>query len=104
MNVKSVEKEAVRAKVTVEISRTELEPAINKVYLKVRKDITMPGFRKGKAPRMITLGGDLDGCDILTQGFSSVADYADFYAFLSARGYDERLLDRLFFTNLFALF
>lgn len=53
MNVKSVEKEAVRAKVTVEISRTELEPAINKVYLKVRKDITMPGFRKGKAPRMI---------------------------------------------------
>ena len=53
MNVKSVEKEAVRAKVTVEISRTELEPALNKVYLKVRKDITMPGFRKGKAPRMV---------------------------------------------------
>lgn len=52
----------------------------------------------------VALGGDLDGCDILTQGFSSVADYADFYAFLSARGYDERLLDRLFFTNLFALF
>ena len=53
MNVKSVEKEAVRAKVTVEISRTELEPALNKVYLKVRKDIIMPGFRKGKAPRMV---------------------------------------------------
>ena len=53
MNVKSVEKEAVRAKVTVEISRTELEPSLNKVYLKVRKDITMPGFRKGKAPRMV---------------------------------------------------
>ncbi len=53
MNVKSVEKEAVRAKVTVAITRAELEPALNKVYLKVRKDITMPGFRKGKAPRMI---------------------------------------------------
>ncbi len=53
MNVKSVEKEAVRAKVTVEITRAELEPALNKVYLKVRKDITMPGFRKGKAPRMV---------------------------------------------------
>lgn len=53
MNVKSVEKEAVRAKVTVEISRTELEPSLNKVYLKVRKDITIPGFRKGKAPRMV---------------------------------------------------
>ena len=53
MNVKSVEKEAARAKVTVEITRAELEPALNKVYLKVRKDITMPGFRKGKAPRMV---------------------------------------------------
>lgn len=53
MNVKSVEKEAVRAKVTVELTRAELEPALNKVYLKVRKDITMPGFRKGKAPRMV---------------------------------------------------
>lgn len=53
MNVKNVEKEAVHAKVTVEITRTELEPAINKVFLKVRKDISMPGFRKGKAPRMV---------------------------------------------------
>ena len=53
MNVKNVEKEAVHAKVTVEISRAELEPAINKVFLKVRKDISMPGFRKGKAPRMV---------------------------------------------------
>lgn len=53
MNVKNVEKEAVQAKVTVEITRAELEPAINKVYLKVRKDISMPGFRKGKAPRMV---------------------------------------------------
>ena len=53
MNVKNVEKEAVHAKVTVEITRAELEPSLNKVYLKVRKDITMPGFRKGKAPRIV---------------------------------------------------
>ena len=53
MNVKSVEKKAVRAKITVEVPRAEMEPAINKVYLKVRKDIAMPGFRKGKAPRMV---------------------------------------------------
>ena len=51
MNVKNVEKEAIRAKVTVEITREELEPAISKVYMKVRKDIALPGFRKGKAPR-----------------------------------------------------
>ncbi len=53
MIVKNVEKEAVRASVTVQITKAELEPAINKVYMKVRKDITLPGFRKGKAPRAI---------------------------------------------------
>ena len=53
MNVKSVEKEAARASVTVEITKAELEPTLDKVYLKYRKDITIPGFRKGKAPRMI---------------------------------------------------
>lgn len=53
MIVKNIEKEAVKAKVTALVSREELEPALNKVYLKVRKDITIPGFRKGKAPRMV---------------------------------------------------
>ena len=53
MIVKNLEKEAVHAKVTAEVSRTELEPAINKVYLKIRKDVSIPGFRKGKAPRMV---------------------------------------------------
>lgn len=53
MNVKSVEKEASRASVTVEITKAELEPTLNKVYLKYRKDIMIPGFRKGKAPRIV---------------------------------------------------
>lgn len=53
MNVKSIEKEASQAKVTVEVSKAELEPALNKAYLKYRKDIMIPGFRKGKAPRMV---------------------------------------------------
>ncbi len=52
----------------------------------------------------IALGGDLDGCDVLADGFSSVADYASFYEYLVARGYKEDLLDRLFFTNLLGLF
>lgn len=52
----------------------------------------------------IALGGDLDGCDVLADGFSSVADYASFYEYLVARGYEEDLLDRLFFTNLLGLF
>ena len=53
MNVKSVEKETSKASVTVELNKAELEPAINKAYLKYRKDITIPGFRKGKAPRVV---------------------------------------------------
>ncbi len=53
MNVKSIEKETSTAKVTVQITRAELEPALNKAYLKYRKDILIPGFRKGKAPRAL---------------------------------------------------
>ena len=53
MNVKSVEKEATRATVVVEIGKSELEPSLNKAFLKYRKNISIPGFRKGKAPRAI---------------------------------------------------
>ena len=51
MNVKSVEKETGKAKVVVEIDKAEFEQALNKAYAKCRKDIMLPGFRKGKAPR-----------------------------------------------------
>ncbi len=51
MNVKSVEKENGKAKVVAEIDKAEFEQALNKAYAKCRKDIMLPGFRKGKAPR-----------------------------------------------------
>ena len=51
MNVKNVEKENGVAKVTVEIAKDEFQTALDKAYAKVRKDIMIPGFRKGKAPR-----------------------------------------------------
>ena len=51
MNVKSVEKENGKAKVVVEIDKAEFEQALNQAYAKCRKDIMLPGFRKGKAPR-----------------------------------------------------
>ena len=51
MNVKSVEKGNGKAKVVVEIDKPEFEQALNKAYAKCRKDIMLPGFRKGKAPR-----------------------------------------------------
>ena len=47
MNVKSVEKENGKAKVVVEIDKAEFEQALNKAYAKCRKDIMLPGFRKG---------------------------------------------------------
>lgn len=37
----------------IEISAEDFEAAIKKAYLKARKNIAMPGFRKGKAPRKL---------------------------------------------------
>ena len=37
----------------IEISAEDFEAAIEKAYLKGRKNIAMPGFRKGKAPRKL---------------------------------------------------
>lgn len=39
------------AKLTVEVPADELEKAIDGVYQRTKKNIAMPGFRKGKAPR-----------------------------------------------------
>lgn len=53
MNVKSIEKEGSKAKITVEIEKDLMDSGANKAYLKARKDIQLPGFRKGKAPRKL---------------------------------------------------
>ena len=37
----------------IEISAEDFEAAIEKAYLKARKNIAMPGFRQGKAPRKL---------------------------------------------------
>ena len=41
------------AKLTIEVSAEELEKAIQGAYLKQRKNISVPGFRKGKVPRQM---------------------------------------------------
>lgn len=51
MNVKSVEKNGNQATIVVEIDKDLMESGINKAYMKARKNIVIPGFRKGKAPR-----------------------------------------------------
>ena len=57
MNVKSVEKqEKSMVELVIEVSREEFEAAIDKVYKKQRGSISVPGFRKGHAPRKIIEG------------------------------------------------
>ncbi len=51
MNVKSIERKGNEATIVVEIDKDLMESGVNKAYLKARKDIMIPGFRKGKAPR-----------------------------------------------------
>lgn len=41
------------AKLTIEVSADELEKAIEKAYQKQKKQISIPGFRKGKVPRQM---------------------------------------------------
>ena len=51
MNVKNIERNGNQATVTVEIDKVLMEKGVNAAYMKARKSIQIPGFRKGKAPR-----------------------------------------------------
>lgn len=51
MKVNSVERNGNNATVVVEIDKDLMETGVNKAYMKARKSIVIPGFRKGKAPR-----------------------------------------------------
>lgn len=57
MNVKSIEKtENSTATVVLEVEKAQFQAALDKAYRKVKNDIYIPGFRKGKAPRKIVEG------------------------------------------------
>ena len=51
LKVETLEKNM--AKLTIEVSAEELEKALQAAYLKQRKNISIPGFRKGKVPRQM---------------------------------------------------
>ena len=51
MIVKSIEKNGNQATIVVEIDKELMEKGVNAAYMKARKQIMIPGFRKGKAPR-----------------------------------------------------
>ncbi|MBQ9329486.1 MAG: trigger factor [Oscillibacter sp.] len=57
MTVKSCEKlEKSQVALTIEVGAEEFEAAIEKAYRKMRRNIRVPGFRPGKAPRKIIEG------------------------------------------------
>ena len=54
MSLKAINNvETNKYELEIEISAEDFEAAIEKAYLKARKNIAMPGFRKGKAPRKL---------------------------------------------------
>ena len=79
MNVKNIERNGNEATIVVEIDKDLMETGINKAYLKARKQILVPGFRKGKAPRKMIEG--LYGAHVfyedgLEEIFPEVYDFA----------------------------
>lgn len=53
MSVQVEKLEKNMAKLTIEVPAAEFEAAIQEAYLKNKKRISLPGFRKGKVPRMM---------------------------------------------------
>ena len=79
MQVKNIEKKGNQAPVVVEIDHELMESGVNKAYMKARKNILVPGFRKGKAPRKMIealYGAHVFYEDGLEEIFGEVYDFA----------------------------
>ena len=79
MNVKSIERNGNQATITVEIDKELMESGVQKAYMKARKNIMIPGFRKGKAPRKMIeamYGAHVFYEDGLEEIFPEVYDFA----------------------------
>ena len=79
MNIKSNERNGNQATIIVEIDKELMESGVNKAYLKARKNIMIPGFRKGKAPRKMIeamYGAHVFYEDGLEEIFPEVYEYA----------------------------
>ena len=79
MNIKSNERNGNKATIVVEIDKELMESGVQKAYLKARKNIMIPGFRKGKAPRKMIeamYGAHVFYEDGLEEIFPEVYEYA----------------------------
>ena len=89
MNVKSIEKNGNQATIVVEIDKELMESGVQKAYLKERKKIQLPGFRKGKAPRKMIealYGAHVFYEDGLEEIFPTVYEEAVVKQYLNAVG------------------
>ena len=62
MIVKNVEEKDKKATIEVEVDAEAFEAAVNKAYLANRGSISIPGFRKGKAPGVFKICEALEFC------------------------------------------
>jgi trigger factor len=79
MIIKSTEKNGNQATIVVEIDKELMESGVNAAYMKARKNIMIPGFRKGKAPRKMIesmYGAHVFYEDGLEEIFPKVYDFA----------------------------
>ena len=79
MKINSVERNGNNATVVVEIDKELMETGVNKAYMKARKNILIPGFRKGKAPRKMIesmYGAHVFYEDGLEEIFPEIYDFA----------------------------
>ncbi len=79
MNIKSNERNGNQVTIVVEIDKELMESGVQKAYMKARKNIMIPGFRKGKAPRKMIeamYGAHVFYEDGLEEIFPEVYEYA----------------------------
>ncbi len=96
MNVKNIEKKGNEATIVIEIDKELMESGVNKAYMKARKSIMIPGFRKGKAPRKMIeamYGAHVFYEDGLEEIFPEVYEYA-------VKGQDVKAIGRPSLTDM----
>jgi trigger factor len=99
MNLKNVEKkEKSTVVLTIEIPAEDFNAAIDRVYRRAKGSMSVPGFRKGKAPRKLIekmYGADIFYEDALNELYPDALDAAVKEAELEVVGYPQVNVDHM---------